>query len=65
MFSGQFYEERLSVREMNMKLLLETVFYIAIKERVTCITTIETVTCIIYYRKYCLHNHSWNPPFRY
>ena len=32
MFSDQFYEERLSVRERNMKLLLETVTYIAIKE---------------------------------
>ena len=35
MFSGQFYEMRLSVREINMKLLLETVTYITIKERVT------------------------------
>ena len=43
MFSGQFYEKSLSVRERNMKLLLETVTYIAIKERVTCIITIETV----------------------
>ena len=35
MFSGQcflLYEKRLSVRERNMKLLLETVTYIAIKE---------------------------------
>ena len=32
MFSGQFYEKRLSVREMNMKLLLEAATYIAIKE---------------------------------
>ena len=32
MFSGQFYEMRLSVREMKMKLLLETVNYIATKE---------------------------------
>ena len=32
MFSGQFYEKRLSVRERNTKLLLETVTYIAIKE---------------------------------
>ena len=32
MFSGQFYEKRLSVRERNMKLLLETVTYIAIKK---------------------------------
>ena len=31
MFSGQFYEKRLSVRERNIKLLLETVTYIAIK----------------------------------
>ena len=43
MFSGQFYEKRLSVRERNMKLLLETVTYIAIKERLTCVITIETV----------------------
>ena len=47
MFSDQFYEERLSVREQNMKLLLETVTYIAIKERDTCIIAMETVTCII------------------
>ena len=33
MFSDQFYEKRLSVRERNMKLLLETVTYIAIKEK--------------------------------
>ena len=32
MFSGQFYEKRLSAGEGNMKLLLETVNYIAIKE---------------------------------
>ena len=43
MFSDQFYEKRLSVREKNMKLLLETVTYIAIKERVACIITMETV----------------------
>ena len=43
MFSDQFYENRLSVREKNMKLLLETVTYIAIKERVTCIIAMETV----------------------
>ena len=56
MFSGQFYEKRLSVRERNMKLLLETVTYIAIKERLTCIITIETVMCIMHCRKYHLHN---------
>ena len=49
MFSGQFYEKRLSVREGNMKSLLQTVTYIAIKERVTCIITIETVKCIVNY----------------
>ena len=45
MFSDQFYEERLSVRERNMKLeyLLEAVTYIAIKEGVTCIIAMETV----------------------
>ena len=43
MLSDQFYEKRLSVRERNMKLLLETVTLIAIKERVTCIITMETV----------------------
>ena len=35
--SGHFYEKKVSLRERNMKLLLETVSYIAIKERVTCI----------------------------
>ena len=45
MFSGQFYEKRLSVRESNMKFLLETATYITIKIRVTCIITIGT-TCI-------------------
>ena len=60
MFSGQFYEKRLSVRERNMKLLLETVTYIAIKERLTCIITIETVMCIMHCRKYHQHNCSRN-----
>ena len=32
MFSGQFYEKMLSVTERNMKLLLENVPCIAIKE---------------------------------
>ena len=48
MLSGQFYEKRLSVRESNTKLLLETVTYIAIKERhpetPICIITIKIVT---------------------
>ena len=51
MFSGQFYEKRLSVRDRNMKLLLETATYIAIKERVTCIITIKTVMCIMLCKK--------------
>ena len=42
MFSGPFYENRPPVRERNMNLLLETVTYIAIKERFTTIT-IDTV----------------------
>ena len=50
----QFYEEWLSVRERNMKLLLET--YIAIKVRVTRIIAMETVMCIMHCRKYHLHN---------
>ena len=32
MFSGQFYENRLSVKENNIKLLLKIVTYIAIKK---------------------------------
>ena len=55
MFSDQFYEERLSVRERNMKLLLETATYIAIKEshlhncnRQSCAQfTAEDTTCLI------------------
>ena len=56
MFFGQYYEKRLSVRERNMKLLLETVTNIAIKESVTCIITVETVMCLMHCRKYHLHN---------
>ena len=47
MFFGQFYEKRLSVREGNIKILFETVTYIAVKERVTCVMTIKTVMCIM------------------
>ena len=46
MFSGQFHEKRLSVRQRSMKLMLKTVTYKAIKERVTCIITIETVIAL-------------------
>ena len=56
MFSDEIYEKRLSVTERNMKLLLGTVTYIAIKERITCIITMETVMCIMHCRKYHLHN---------
>ena len=51
MFSCQFYENRVSVRERNIKLLLETVTYIATTEIVTCIIAIETDMCIIHCRK--------------
>ena len=47
MFSGQFYEKWVSVRETNIKLLLETVTYIAITETVTCIITIEIVLVLL------------------
>ena len=43
----------MSGRERNIKLLLETVSYIATAETVTCIITIEIVMYIIYCRKYC------------
>ena len=51
MFSCQFSENRVSVRERNIKLLLETVTYIATTETVTCIITIEIVMCIMHCRK--------------
>ena len=68
MFFGQFYEKRLSVREGNVKLLLETVTYIAIKQRVTSVILIETVmhnALQKYHLRNCnryspLHNYSKN-----
>ena len=36
MFSCQFYEKLVSVRERNIKLLLESVTYLAITETATC-----------------------------
>ena len=42
MFSGQFYEKWVSVGERNIKLLLETITYIATAETVTCIITIKS-----------------------
>ena len=56
MFPGQFYEKWVSVRERNIKVLLETVTYIATTATVTCLITIETVMCIMHCRKYSLHN---------
>ena len=53
MFSCQFYEKWVPVRESNIKLLLENVTYIATTETVTCIITIEIVMCIMHYRKQC------------
>ena len=61
MFFGQFYEKWVSVRERNIKLLLEPVTCIAITEIVTCIITIETVMCIIHCRKYHFHNLQQTP----
>ena len=51
MFSGQFYEKWMSVRERNIKLLLEAVTYVAIKETATWIITIEIAMCIMHCRK--------------
>ena len=45
MFFCQFCEKRVSVRERNVRLLLETVTYIATTEAVTCIITMEIVMC--------------------
>ena len=45
MFSGQFYEKSVSVRERNRKLPLETV-----------IITVEIVMCIMHCRKYYLYD---------
>ena len=67
MFSGQFYEKWVSVRERNIKLLLETVTYIATTETVTCIIAIEIVMGIMHCRKHYLrdcnrdsHVHNFN-----
>ena len=43
-----------------MKLKLETFTYMAIKERLACIITTETVMCIMHCRKYHLHNCNGN-----
>ena len=62
MFSGQFYEKWMSVRERNINLLLEAVTYMAKMETATCIITIEIVMCIIHCRKYHLHDYNRLPP---
>ena len=46
--------------QLEKRTLLETVTYIAIKERLVCIITIETVMCIMHFRKYHLHNCNRN-----
>ena len=56
MFFGQFYEKWVSVRERNIKLLLETATYIATAETVTCIITLEIVMCLMHCRTYYLHD---------
>ena len=56
MFSGQFYEKWMSVRERNIKLLLEGVTYIAAIETATCIITIKIAMRIMHCRKYHLHD---------
>ena len=51
MFSGQFYEKWMSVRERNIKLLLEAVTYVATMETTTCTITIEIVMYIMHFRR--------------
>ena len=58
MFFGQFYEKWVSFRDRNVKLLLETVTYIATTGTLTRIITTETVVCIMHCRKYHLQSCS-------
>ena len=67
MFSCQFHEKWVSVRERNIKLLLESVTYIAITETVTCISqwkqlcAAESTTCIIATETpTCINLHKYN-----
>ena len=46
----------MGIRERNIKLLLETVTYIATTETITCIITIEIVMFIMHCRKFYLHD---------
>ena len=45
----KFHEKWMSVRERNIKLLLESVTYIATTEIVTYIITIAIVMCTMHY----------------
>ena len=56
MFSGQLKKKWMSVRERNIKLLLEAVTYMATMETATCIITIEMIMCITHCRKCHLHD---------
>ena len=56
MFSGPFYQKRMSVRERNIKLLHEAVTCMAKTETATCIIIIEIVMCIMHCAKYYLHD---------
>ena len=64
-FVYNFYPQSILVLEECLRKwwkrkLLETVTYVAIKERLVCIITIETVMCILHCRKYHLHNCNKN-----
>ena len=68
MFSGQFYEKWMSVREGN--LLFEAVTYMAAIETATCIITMKIVMSIMHGRKYHLydcnrdsHLHNLSPTY--
>ena len=57
MFPGQFYGKRLSIRERNMKLLLETVTYLPVKERAACLYNYNRNSHVHdALQKYQLHN---------
>ena len=58
----QFYQKWMSVRERNIKLLLEGVTYMAAIETATCIITIKIAMHIMHCRKYHLHNCNTETP---
>ena len=51
MFSGQFHEKWMTVRERNIKMILEAVTYMATTETATWKITIEIVMCIMHCKK--------------